>query len=181
MKKRRNKLRKKRPASIGRRRRITSIDKVTDKPLYKEGRVYWKGIDVSVKEAREFAQQISRTPVSRGQFPTEADIILNTVFGPTIDDGTFNIEDADPQAVKSLEQWRDNYLKALNNVSAITKSSKAQDIYDEIYWKVASMSLGTFAKTMYENYGELSVTFEYDDARYYKWSKRFKSIWDKYE
>lgn len=164
--------------AAARRRIIQRQAEKQSTPVYKDGVIEWKGLDISVKEAREFSQQLSRTPVSRGRFPSEADLIIDTIFtGQTPD---FETAIIDPNKQAKLERWRDNYLTALNSVSAIATTAKSQDRYDELYWKIAELPLEIFAKAMYERGDELSVIFEYDDAKMVKWSQRISRIWQKY-
>lgn len=173
------------PASVWRPRKTITpeikkkleLSRVIDKPEYIDGIIKWKGLDITIEEARAFSQALSRTPVSRGRFPTEADLIINAVFGDAPQGATE--AELDPETLQQMQRWKDNYLKALNNLITYA-DEEAQDAYDDLYWKIAEMDVREFAQAMYEHDEELSVVFEYQDSSQSAWAERITSIWAKY-
>lgn len=147
-------------------------------PVYENGTVQWKGVSIILSEARQMVKQLSRTPVTQGRFPTEADIIINTIFGEGRPD--FSKVVSNPQNLERMEAWRQSYLKAINNTTAITGCASIQSRYDDLYFKVAEMPIEQFAKAMYERGDELQVMFLYEEASKGPMSRRLSSIWEKY-
>lgn len=176
------------PASVMRPRLkldIAEAKQELDKPHYKDGVIQWKGMDISIKEAREFNKQMSRTPVSRGRFPTEADLIIDSAFGVFPD---FDISVLAEKDIEKIERWKENYLTAIDGIRTRVDDELLQDAYDDLYWKIYELDLGQFAKAMYEHDAELSIIFQDSptskkftgDALEDRWVSRISGIWEKY-
>lgn len=141
------------------------------KPVYSNGRITWKGIDFSVKEARELISALSRTPVSQGRFPTEADIIIGTMKDE-ISTGNISIE-----TLTKLENWQVNYLKAIKENMDRAGDAETQDIYDSLYWEISELSPEKFGQIMDAYSDELSVVFTYPGEHAIEWAERVQGIW----
>lgn len=140
---------------------------------YETGTISWKGITITREEAIQFIQMLGRTPVSRGRFPTEADFIIqeyniNTKRPKITPPGSAPGQDTRQQeedltatriVTERAEQWRRNYLKAVEGLIETAQTAEEQDNWDELYNLVNAMPIDDFLDMMSRFGDELGTVF----------------------
>lgn len=135
-------------------KRLAVTPKARRTGIVKEPSITVDGVEYSRKNLQHLLTTLSRTTVSRGRFPTEADLLLNAYRDPTARVSTKAV-------ISQATKWKNNYLRAIKIMEDSTSNVDASKDWRSIYNIVEDMSLDDFIDRMY-SYEELSVAFTYE-------------------